>query len=234
MLPPKVQMATSTFHKYFTDWCQSFMETNNVVDLFATMVSQTRRAFGIAIKAEALFKNLQSKNREFVNRTSQAKKAVSKSKAKAEAIKKRGVFECLPKLAVEALENECYLEAAGELNNKVTGLTKEVETEALSIGEDTVKHSIANFHLMEAYHSFVKYWRRYAYTKMVAWIKVNSQAFNTAELRLEFLEEGEQEPQTPEDGSHVIEIDEVDAKEASKAMVHNVIVSFVAPHPLPA
>lgn len=37
--------------------------------------------------------------------------------------------------------------------------------------------------------------------------EVNSQTFNTSELRLEFLEEGEQEePQTPVEDSHVLEI----------------------------
>lgn len=59
-----------------------------MVDLFATVVSQTWMAFGVVIETEALFKN-----REFVNKASQAEEAASKAKTKAEAIKKQQAEE---------------------------------------------------------------------------------------------------------------------------------------------
>lgn len=37
---------------------------------------------------------------------------------------------------------------------------------------------------------------------------VNYQTFDTSELRSEFFEEGDEEPQTPTVGSHVIEVED--------------------------
>lgn len=51
------------------------------MDIFTTMVSQTEKVFDIAIKAKALFKNLQSKNKEFASKVSQANEATKKAKA---------------------------------------------------------------------------------------------------------------------------------------------------------
>lgn len=59
------------------------------MDVFTTMVSQTRMAFGVAIDAKALFKNLQNKNKEFSNKTSQAKEAINKAKAEADGLKNK-------------------------------------------------------------------------------------------------------------------------------------------------
>lgn len=39
--------------------------------------------------------------------------------------------------------------------------------EAKSAGSEAKKYYIANFHLIEAYQNFAKYWRRYAYTEVV-------------------------------------------------------------------
>lgn len=69
MLLPEVQIATSTFHKFWTNSSQSFIETSKCEDVFTTMVSQTMKLFGIAIEVEALAKNLPNRNNDFVNRT---------------------------------------------------------------------------------------------------------------------------------------------------------------------
>lgn len=70
MLTLKVHMATATFHKYWMDRWMTFVKSSDSTDLFATMLSQTRRVFKIAIEAEVLFKNFQKKNKEFFNKTS--------------------------------------------------------------------------------------------------------------------------------------------------------------------
>lgn len=61
ILPSEVQIATSTFHKYWIDCWQFFVESSECEDIFTTMVSQLVRAFGITIEAEALTKNFQNK-----------------------------------------------------------------------------------------------------------------------------------------------------------------------------
>lgn len=61
------------------------------------------------------------------------------------------------------------------------------------VGSEAEKQYITNSCLTEAYQSFAKYWRRYAYTEVIEWIEMNSQSFNASELRFEFLEE-EEEP----------------------------------------
>lgn len=71
---------------------------------------------------------------------------------------------------------------------------------------------ITNFHLIKVYQNFVRYWWMYAYTKMVEWIEVNSHTFNTSDLRSEFFKEGD-EPQTPTEVSHMIEITDNVTKE---------------------
>lgn len=75
------------------------------MDIFTTMVSQTEKVFGIAIKAKALFKNLQSKNKEFASKVSQANEATKKAKAKVEVLKKQKVEEYV-KLASALAEIE--------------------------------------------------------------------------------------------------------------------------------
>lgn len=84
-------MATTIYHKFWTERWQTFVETNDVGDIFTTMVSQTVRAFGVVEEAKAQFRNLQSKNRGFTNKTSQAKKTAKKAMAEMEALRKSQV-----------------------------------------------------------------------------------------------------------------------------------------------
>lgn len=88
MLPPKVQIATSTFHKYWTNRWPNFMETSDSIDTFTNMVNQVGSAFGTAIKAEVLFKKLQKKNKLLLNKVSQANEITMKAKVEAKAIRK--------------------------------------------------------------------------------------------------------------------------------------------------
>lgn len=43
----------------------TFIESNDSIDIFTTMVSQMRRVFGIGIEAEVFYKNFRKKNKEF-------------------------------------------------------------------------------------------------------------------------------------------------------------------------
>lgn len=58
------------------------------MDIFATMVSHTTRAFRVDIETETFFKNLQNNNKEFSKKTSQAEKATKKAKTDVEATQK--------------------------------------------------------------------------------------------------------------------------------------------------
>lgn len=77
-------------------------------------------------------------------------------------------FGAHQKLAGEALviankENVYLKDQVGKLNFRVSGLTEEVEMvrkEVESAGSEAEKHYVANFHLIEEYQSFAKYWRR--------------------------------------------------------------------------
>lgn len=86
------------------------MESSDSTNMFTPMVSQTWRAFEISIEAEVFFKNLQKKNKEFLNKTSQVEEAAKKAKANADAAKKQQAEESL-KLAstlakIENLKNK--------------------------------------------------------------------------------------------------------------------------------
>lgn len=59
-----------------------------MVDVITTMVSQMARSFEMAIKEEALFINLQSKNKEQDNKTSKAEEAMKKTLTEVRAMKK--------------------------------------------------------------------------------------------------------------------------------------------------
>lgn len=50
------------------------------MDIFATVVSQTMMTFEVARKVKALFINLENKNKEFANKTSQTEEAVERPK----------------------------------------------------------------------------------------------------------------------------------------------------------
>lgn len=76
------------------------------MDIFSTMVSRVRRAFGVAIEIEAFFKKLSIKKWEFVNKASQAEEAASKAKAEAEALKKKKQADEFVKLASALTEIE--------------------------------------------------------------------------------------------------------------------------------
>lgn len=99
------------------------METSNLVSIFTTMVSQTGKAFGIVIKAEALFKNLQNKNKEFPNKVSQAKEVAKKAKADVEVLKKQKAEEFVKLISalvkIVDLKKEVHLS-----NNEMASLTK--------------------------------------------------------------------------------------------------------------
>lgn len=59
------------------------------MDIFSTMETQTRMAFGVSIKVEALFKNLQNKNRDFASQTFKVEEEAKKSKAEVNVLKKQ-------------------------------------------------------------------------------------------------------------------------------------------------
>lgn len=65
---------------------KTFIDSNNSIDIFTTMVSQMGRVFEIVIEANVLYKNLQKNNKKFLNKTSQ-KEETKKAKANTEAIK---------------------------------------------------------------------------------------------------------------------------------------------------
>lgn len=88
MLPPEVQITSATFYKYWMECWQSFMESSECADVFTTMVSQTVRAFGTAIKAEALVKNLVNKNKGYMTHTSEVEEEAKKASIEVEALKK--------------------------------------------------------------------------------------------------------------------------------------------------
>lgn len=148
-------------------------------------------------------------------------------------------FDAHQKLAVEALErankeNIALKQQVGELDSRISRLTEEVETirkEIESAYSYVEEWYIANFHFMEAYQSFVKYRQRYAYTEMVEQIEVHSQTFNTFELRSEFLEKGEEEPQTLIEGNQLIKIADESHEEVTEVenteVAHDAIVPFV-------
>lgn len=74
-------------------------------------------------------------------------------------------------------ENDVLKQQMGELNSRVSSPIEEVKAarrKAKYVDSEVDKRYNANFHLTKAYQSFVKYWRRYAYTEVVEWIEVNA------------------------------------------------------------
>lgn len=106
MLHLKVQTDSATFYKYWTEHWQSLVESSECLELFMVMVSQMARAFGIAIEAKALAKNLMNKNSGYVTQVKEAKEATKKSKLKVEALKKSQAEESTKHAsALEEIEN---------------------------------------------------------------------------------------------------------------------------------
>lgn len=91
------------------------------------MVSQTTRAFGIAIEAKAFIKNLMNKDKGYLTQAIEVKETAKKASSEVEALKKSQVEESI-KLAsalakIENLNKEVHLS-----QSKVASLTKRVET----------------------------------------------------------------------------------------------------------
>lgn len=63
MLPPEVRAATEGFNKFWTERWQNYVATCDAVDLTSTLVSQTARAFGVALECQTVLADIQSRNR---------------------------------------------------------------------------------------------------------------------------------------------------------------------------
>lgn len=84
-------------------------------------------AFGVSIKVEALFKNLQNKNRDFASQTFKVEEEAKKSKAEVNVLKKQQVEESV-KLAFAVVEIEILEKKVHISKIDVTSMTKWVET----------------------------------------------------------------------------------------------------------
>lgn len=103
------------------------MSNYDVVDLTATLVSQSTRAFGMALQCQVTLANIQTRNKASVDKSASIEEEIKTLRAKVVAMKAENIEDVAKFVStlakINALKKEVHKSQC-----EVTSLTKKVET----------------------------------------------------------------------------------------------------------
>lgn len=125
MMPSEVQDATVDFYKFWIDRWQSYTSNYNAVDLIATLVSQSARAFVMALECQEMLKDVQTHSKESIDKLASAAEEMKKIDTEAKDLRTQQVKD-MAKLDFASAEIEVLKREVHESQCQVASLTKKV------------------------------------------------------------------------------------------------------------